>query len=198
MTDNNDQYNTLTEQVAEGFYSEKRSKFYAFAFHVETEEQVRDIVQAYRKRFYDARHVCYAFMLGADGSLSRGNDDGEPGGTAGKPILGQILKNGLTEVLVIVVRYFGGVKLGTGGLVTAYKTAAADALEHAAVETRLIEENITYTFSYVMMNDVMKVVKDMKPKIVSQTFDNTCQMVLRIRKTLAPQLRKRLEMLSFQ
>ena len=194
----NDQYNTLSEDVAEGFYSEKRSKFYAFAFHVETEEQVHDIVQTYRKRFYDARHVCYAFMLGADGALSRTNDDGEPSSTAGKPILGQIVKNGLTDVLIIVVRYFGGVKLGTGGLIVAYKAAAADALEHAVVETRLVEENITFDFSYIMMNDVMKVVKDMKPTIVSQTFVNTCQVVLRIRKTMAPQLKKRLEMLAFQ
>ena len=196
--ENNDQYNTLSEDVAEGFYSEKRSKFYAFAFHVETEEQVHDIVQTYRKRFYDARHVCYAFMLGADGALSRTNDDGEPSSTAGKPILGQIVKNGLTDVLIIVVRYFGGVQLGTGGLIVAYKAAAADALEHAVVETRLVEEDITFDFSYIMMNDVMKVVKDMKPTIVSQTFDNTCQVVLRIRKTMAPQLKKRLEMLAFQ
>lgn len=194
----NDQYNTLSEEVAEGFYSEKRSKFYAFAFHVETEAQVHDIVQTYRKRFYDARHVCYAFMLGADGALSRTNDDGEPSSTAGKPILGQIVKNELTDVLIIVVRYFGGVKLGTGGLIVAYKTAAADALEHATVETRLVEEKVTFDFSYVMMNDVMKVVKDMKPTIVSQTFDNTCRIVLSIRKTLAPQLKKRLEMLAFQ
>ena len=159
---------------------------------------MHDIVQTYRKRFYDARHVCYAFMLGADGALSRTNDDGEPSSTAGKPILGQIVKNGLTDVLIIVVRYFGGVKLGTGGLIVAYKAAAADALEHAVVETRLVEENITFDFSYIMMNDVMKVVKDMKPTIVSQTFDNTCQVVLRIRKTMAPQLKKRLEMLAFQ
>jgi putative IMPACT (imprinted ancient) family translation regulator len=119
-----DEYKTITSTPAEGFYSEKRSKFYAFAHHVETEEQVKDIVQTYRKRFYDARHVCYAFMLGADSSLFRTNDDGEPSSTAGKPILGQIVKNELTNILIIVVRYFGGVKLGTSGLLVAYKTAA--------------------------------------------------------------------------
>ena len=108
-----DVYNTIASQIAEGFYSEKRSKFYAFAFHVESEEEVKTIVQAYGKRFYDARHVCWAYVLGADGSVSRANDDGEPSSTAGKPILGQIVKNGLTDILVIVVRYFGGVKLDT-------------------------------------------------------------------------------------
>lgn len=196
--ENDDQYLTLADETSEGFYSEKRSKFYAFAFHVETEEQIKDIVQQYRKRFYDARHVCYAYILGAEGNVSRANDDGEPSSTAGKPILGQIVKNELTNVLVIVVRYFGGVKLGTGGLIVAYKAAAADALAHAMVEKRLVEEDVRYDFPYVMMNDVMKVVKDLKPKVVSQTFDNTCQITLRIRKNMATALRQRLEMLSFQ
>lgn len=194
----NDQYYTVSPAVAEGFYSEKRSKFYAFAFHVEHEDQVRDIVQSYRKRFYDARHVCYAYVLAPDASVSRTNDDGEPSSTAGKPILGQIVKNSLTDTLVVVVRYFGGVKLGTGGLIVAYKTAAAAALANAVKETRLVEEEITFTFPYVMMNDVMKVVKEMKPRVVSQTFENTCQIVLRIRKNRAQQLNDRLAMLAFK
>ena len=183
-----DVYNTIASQIAEGFYSEKRSKFYAFAFHVESEEEVKTIVQAYGKRFYDARHVCWAYVLGADGSVSRANDDGEPSSTAGKPILGQIVKNGLTDILVIVVRYFGGVKLGTSGLIVAYRTAAADAIEHATVETRYVEETVVFDFSYVMMNDVMRVVKEMKPRIVSQDFDNSCRITLSIRRCV-PDLR---------
>lgn len=193
-----DVYNTIASQIAEGFYSEKRSKFYAFAFHVESEEEVKTIVQAYGKRFYDARHVCWAYVLGADGSVSRANDDGEPSSTAGKPILGQIVKNGLTDILVIVVRYFGGVKLGTSGLIVAYRTAAADAIEHATVETRYVEETVVFDFSYVMMNDVMRVVKEMKPRIVSQDFDNSCRITLSIRRSEAEALRTRLEKLAFE
>lgn len=193
-----DVYNTIASQTAEGFYSEKRSKFYAFAFHVESEEEVKTIVQAYGKRFYDARHVCWAYVLGADGSVSRANDDGEPSSTAGKPILGQIVKNDLTDILVIVVRYFGGVKLGTSGLIVAYRTAAADAIEHATVETRYVEETVVFDFSYVMMNDVMRVVKEMKPRIVSQDFDNSCRITLSIRRSEAEVLRTRLEKLAFE
>ena len=193
-----DVYNTIAGQTAEGFYSEKRSKFYAFAFHVESEEEVKTIVQAYGKRFYDARHVCWAYVLGADGSVSRANDDGEPSSTAGKPILGQIVKNGLTDILVIVVRYFGGVKLGTSGLIVAYRTAAADAIEHATVETRYVEETVVFDFYYVMMNDVMRVVKEMKPRIVSQDFDNSCRITLSIRRSEAEVLRTRLEKLAFE
>lgn len=193
-----DVYNTIASQTAEGFYSEKRSKFYAFAFHVESEEEVKTIVQAYGKRFYDARHVCWAYVLGADGSVSRANDDGEPSSTAGKPILGQIVKNGLTDILVIVVRYFGGVKLGTSGLIVAYRTAAADAIEHATVETRYVEETVVFDFSYLMMNDVMRVVKEMKPRIVSQDFDNSCRITLSIRRSEAEVLRTRLEKLAFE
>ena len=193
-----DVYNTIASQTVEGFYSEKRSKFYAFAFHVESEEEVKTIVQAYGKRFYDARHVCWAYVLGADGSVSRANDDGEPSSTAGKPILGQIVKNGLTDILVIVVRYFGGVKLGTSGLIVAYRTAAADAIEHATVETRYVEETVVFDFSYVMMNDVMRVVKEMKPRIVSQDFDNSCRITLSIRRSEAEALRTRLENLAFE
>ena len=193
-----DVYNTIASHTAEGFYSEKRSKFYAFAFHVESEEEVKTIVQAYGKRFYDARHVCWAYVLGADGSVSRANDDGEPSSTAGKPILGQSVKNDLTDILVIVVRYFGGVKLGTSGLIVAYRTAAADAIEHATVETRYVEETVVFDFSYVMMNDVMRVVKEMKPRIVSQDFDNSCRITLSIRRSEAEALRTRLEKLAFE
>ena len=181
-----DEYKTITEVIGEGFYSEKRSKFLAFAHHVETIDEIKDILASYRKKYYDARHVCYAYVLGADKADFRANDDGEPSSTAGKPILGQINSYDLTNVLVIVVRYYGGVNLGTGGLIVAYRTAAADALDHATIETRLVEEVITYSFPYPMMNAVMRVIKEMQPRIVSQTFDNTCSISMSIRQEMAP------------
>ena len=193
-----DEYKTITEIIGEGFYSEKRSKFLAFAHHVETIDEIKNILASYRKKYYDARHVCYAYVLGADKADFRANDDGEPSSTAGKPILGQINSYGLTNVLVIVVRYYGGVNLGTGGLIVAYRTAAADALDHATIETRLVEEVITYSFPYPMMNAVMRVIKEMQPRIVSQTFDNTCSISMSIRQEMAPALRDRLEKLSFE
>ena len=193
-----DEYKTITEVIGEGFYSEKRSKFLAFAPHVETIDEIKDILASYRKKYYDARHVCYAYVLGADKADFRANDDGEPSSTAGKPILGQINSYDLTNVLVIVVRYYGGVNLGTGGLIVAYRTAAADALDHATIETRLVEEVITYSFPYPMMNAVMRVIKEMQPRIVSQTFDNTCSISMSIRQEMAPVLRDRLEKLSFE
>lgn len=193
-----DEYKTITEVIGEGFYSEKRSKFLAFAHHVETIAEIKDILASYRKKYYDARHVCYAYVLGADKADFRANDDGEPSSTAGKPILGQINSYDLTNVLVIVVRYYGGVNLGTGGLIVAYRTAAADALDHATIETRLVEEVITYSFPYPMMNAVMRVIKEMQPRIVSQTFDNTCSISMSIRQEMAPVLRDRLEKLSFE
>lgn len=193
-----DEYKTITEVIGEGFYSEKRSKFLAFAHHVETIDEIKDILASYRKKYYDARHVCYAYVLGADKADFRANDDGEPSSTAGKPILGQINSYDLTNVLVIVVRYYGGVNLGTGGLIVAYRTAAADALDHATIETRLVEEAITYSFPYPMMNAVMRVIKEMQPRIVSQTFDNTCSISMSIRQEMAPVLRDRLEKLSFE
>ena len=192
-----DSYKTLSTAVSEGFYSEKRSKFYAFAHHVETADEVKTLVDGYRRRFYDARHVCYAYMLGHERKDFRANDDGEPSSTAGKPILGQINSAELTDVLIVVVRYYGGVNLGTSGLIVAYREAAADALAHAEVEQRLVEAIVDYDFPYVMMNQVMRVVKDMQPRIVGQTFDNTCRLRLAIRRSEEQQLRKRLANLSF-
>ena len=154
-----DVYKTISEhKTGEGYYTEKRSKFLAFAHHVETVDEVKDIVAQYRKKYFDARHVCWAYMLGQERTEFRANDDGEPSSTAGKPILGQINSRELTNVLVLVIRYFGGVKLGTSGLIVAYKEAAALALDDAEAEERLIEEEITYSFTYVMMNDVMRIV----------------------------------------
>ena len=192
-----DEFKTITN-VGEGTYSEKRSKFLAFSHHVESEDDIRKLLAFYRKKYFDARHVCYAYMLGAERKIFRANDDGEPSSTAGKPILGQINSSGLTDILIVVVRYYGGVNLGTGGLIVAYKTAAAAAIENSVVETRQVEEIITYNFPYVMMNNVMRVVKDMKPRILSQTYDTTCEIKLSIRLSEAEILKARLAKLSFE
>ena len=194
-----DSYKTISEKkVGEGYITEKRSKFLAFAHHVDTVDEVKEIVAAYRKKYFDARHVCWAYMLGPERTDFRANDDGEPSSTAGKPILGQINSNELTNILVVVIRYFGGVLLGTSGLIVAYKTAASEAIADALLETRLIEEEINYSFTYPMMNDVMRIVKDMQPRIVSQTFDNTCEIRLAIRRSQAETLKAKLSKLSFK
>ncbi len=189
-----DEYKTLKTE-GEGYYTDKRSKFLAFAHHVSTVEEIKEILARYRKKYFDARHVCYAYMLGPERLEFRANDDGEPSSTAGKPILGQINSNELTDILIVVVRYYGGVNLGTSGLIVAYREAAADAIAHSEIETRQVEEIITYNFPYPMMNDVMRIVKDMQPRIVSQTYDNTCEIKLSIRKSEAEQL---LNKLSFE
>ena len=190
-----DEYKTIKGK-GEGFYSEKRSKFLAFAHHVETQDEVKDLLAQYRTKYYDARHVCYAYMLGAARTDFRANDDGEPSSTAGKPILGQINSNELTDVLIVVVRYYGGVNLGTSGLIVAYREAASDAIAHCTIELRQVEERISYKFPYEQMNDVMRIVKDTNARIVSQDFDNTCQIVLSIRQSEAEQLKTRLAKLQ--
>ena len=192
-----DEYRTISG-TSEGYYTEKRSKFLAFAHHVDDVTEVKDIVAGYRKKYYDARHVCYAYMLGPNRQEFRANDDGEPSSTAGKPILGQINSNELTNILIVVVRYYGGVNLGTSGLIVAYREAASDAIAHATIETRQVEEIVRYSFAYPQMNDVMRIVKDMNPRIVSQTYDNTCEIVLSIRKSEAEQLKSKLSKLSFE
>lgn len=193
-----DEFKTISDTVGEGYYTEKRSKFLAFSHHVTSLDEIKSLLAVYRKKYYDARHVCYAYVLGSERNDYRANDDGEPSSTAGKPILGQINSSELTDILVVVVRYYGGVNLGTGGLIVAYRTAAAEAIANSEIESRLVEEEITYNFPYVMMNDVMKIIKDMSPRIVSQTYDNTCEIKLSIRKSDAEQLRERLAKLSFE
>mgnify|MGYP000816205897 CR=1 FL=1 len=192
-----DTYKTITEP-SEGIYTEKRSKFIAIALPVRTHEEIKAHLEVYQKKYYDARHVCYAYMLGPERTEFRANDDGEPSSTAGKPILGQITKAELTDILIVVIRYFGGVKLGTSGLIVAYREAAIDALAHCEEVTQQVEEIVTYDFTYPMMNDVMRIVKEMNPRIVDQTFDNTCSIKLSIRKSEAEQLRTRLKKLSFE
>lgn len=193
-----DEFLTITDTPAEGFYSEKRSKFLAFAFHVTSEEEVKQYVAEFRKKYYDARHVCWAYMLGSDRTDFRANDDGEPSSTAGKPILGQINKNELTDILIIVVRYYGGVNLGTSGLIVAYRTAAAEAIANAEIVSQFVEEEVVFDFPYIMMNDVMKIIKDMSPRIISLTYDNTCEMKLSIRKSEAPMLKAKFDKLAFK
>ena len=193
-----DEYLTIENTPSEGFYSEKRSKFLAFAFHVTSEDEAKNIISEYRKKYYDARHVCWAYTIGPDYSHSRANDDGEPSSTAGKPILGQITKNELTDILIIVVRYYGGVNLGTSGLIIAYRTAAAEAIANSNIVRKYQEEEIVYNFAYIMMNDVMKIVKDLSPRIVEQKYDNTCEIRLAIRKSKASLLKEKLNKLSFR
>lgn len=192
-----DEYKTISN-IGEGFYSEKRSKFLAFSHHVTSVDEITGILEMYRKKYYDARHVCYAYMLGPNRVTFRANDDGEPSSTAGKPILGQINSNELTDILIVVVRYYGGVNLGTGGLIVAYKAAAADAISNSDIITRQVEEEVVYNFPYIMTNDVMRVIKELSPRIVSQTYDNTCEIRLAIRKSEADRLRERLNKLSFE
>lgn len=193
-----DTYKTVSKEVGEGFYSEKRSKFLAFVRHVDSVDEAMAIVKEYRKKYYDARHCCFAYVLGSDRADFRANDDGEPSSTAGKPILGQLNRLELTDVLVVVIRYYGGVNLGTGGLIVAYRTATEDALSKAVIEEKFVEERITYRFTYPMINAVMRVVKETGARIVSQSFDNDCEIVLSIRQSLAEGLQARLDKLSFE
>lgn len=187
-----DTYKTIS-QPAEGIYTEKRSKFLAFAHPVRTLDEIKDIVKDYQKKYYDARHVCYAYMLGPERTDFRANDNGEPSGTAGKPILGQINSNMLTDILVIVVRYFGGIKLGTSGLIQAYKQATIEALSAADVIEKTVDADISFTFEYPFMNDVMRIVKEEEPQIVTQGYDTDCTMTLRQRLSLMPRLKAKLE-----
>ncbi len=178
---------------AEGTYSEKRSKFLAFAIPVHTLDEVKELVKEYQKKYYDARHACYAYMLGHERKDFRANDNGEPSGTAGKPILGQINSNELTDILIIVVRYFGGIKLGTSGLIGAYKTAAADAIANATIIEKTVDDDVTVFFEYPFLNDVMRIVKEEEPQVVEQMFEMDCKMTLRIRRSKMGRLRSRLE-----
>lgn len=186
-----DTYRTISD-LSEGYYTEKRSRFLSFALPVRTPDEVKTQVDAYRKKYYDARHVCWAYMLGPDRITFRANDDGEPSSTAGKPILGQINSNNLTDILIIVVRYFGGIELGTSGLIVAYRTAAAEAIAAARIEERTIDETITITFEYPHLNSVMRIVKEDKPDVLTQSFELTCEMTLRIRQSRMDTLKSRL------
>lgn len=186
-----DTYLTVA-RLSEGLYKEKMSKFISFAVPVSTLDEVKEALARYQKEYYDARHVCWAYMLGAARTEYRVNDNGEPSGTAGKPILGQINSFGLTNVLIVVVRYFGGIKLGTGGLIEAYRAAAADAIRANEIVECLVEEDVRIFFEYPFMNDVMRIVKEENATIISQYFDLDCDMTVRQRRTMLPRLRERL------
>ena len=192
----NDTYITINN-IAEGYYTEKRSKFYAFAHHVTSADEVKELFQKYKKEYYDARHVCYAYRLGPEGAEFRANDDGEPSSTAGKPILGVLLSEGVTDVVIFVIRYYGGVNLGTGGLIVAYREAAHDAMTGAEKIERMVEEQLTYNFTYPQMNDVMRIVKDLEARIIAQDFQTSCSITLSVRKSVMPQLKQRLEKINF-
>lgn len=187
-----DVYRTIKE-TAEGEISEKRSKFLAFAHPVKNVDEVKEWVEYYQKKYYDARHCCYAYMLGPERKDFRANDNGEPSGTAGKPILGQINSFELTDILIVVIRYFGGIKLGTSGLIQAYKAAAIEAIEAADIIEKTVDEDVTFYFEYPFMNQVMRIVKEEEPSIVRQGYDNDCSMTLRIRKGNMSRLKDRLE-----
>ncbi|HJE88064.1 IMPACT family protein [Rikenella microfusus] len=181
---------------AEGLYKDKGSRFLAFAYPIYSESDVKPIVEALKTKYYDARHHCYAWRLGIEASAGgvrfRANDDGEPAGTAGRPILGQLLSRELTNLLVVVVRYFGGIKLGVPGLIAAYKEATADALASAEVVERTENREMTVEFPYPAMNRVMKAVKDMEPRVLGQDFDLSCRMRLSVRLRDAAALAERI------
>lgn len=186
-----DEFRTIA-RPAEGTYTEKRSKFLAFAFPVSNLDEIKEHIERIQKEYYDARHVCYAYMLGHERTHFRANDNGEPSGTAGKPILGQINSNELTDILICVVRYFGGIKLGTSGLIVAYKAAAQECLANAEFIEKTVDEQVDIAFEYPFMNDVMRVVKDLSPKILDQGYDQDCTMRLQIRQSMMPRLKERL------
>lgn len=187
-----DTYLTIESQ-GEGIFKEKMSRFLSFAIPVSTVSEAREYIELYRKEYYDARHVCWAYMIGHERTCFRANDNGEPSGTAGKPILGQINSNNLTNILIVVVRYFGGIKLGTGGLIVAYRQAAAEAIAACNIVERLVEDIVRIRFEYPLMNDVMRIVKEEQPTVLSQSFEMDCEMTLRLRRSGIERLCARLE-----
>lgn len=187
-----DTYKTIVGQ-SEAAIRERSSKFLALAYHVTTAEQVKEIMDGLRKKFYDATHHCYAYRLGPKGEDFRANDDGEPSGTAGKPILGQLLSREITDCLVVVVRWFGGTKLGVPGLIEAYKESTAAVLDVCRVEERTVDRVLRLHYPFESMDGVMRAVKAVGPKVLEQTFDNVCTMRLAVRLSLADQLLGRLE-----
>ncbi|WP_282126812.1 IMPACT family protein [Marinifilum flexuosum] len=191
----NDTYKTISQQC-EGLYKEKGSKFITYAYPVSTEEEIKEHIAKLKKEYYDARHHCYAYMLGADKKNFRANDDGEPSSTAGKPILGQILSNDLTNILIVVVRYFGGTKLGASGLIHAYKTAAADAISNAEILDKTVNDIYDIHFDYLVMNDIMKIIKDEQPEQLGQDFNLTCKITLSIRQSEVERLIQKFEKIT--
>jgi uncharacterized YigZ family protein len=182
-----DTYRSI-EKPSQGIYKEKGSKFLSFAYPVANEEEIQDLIHRLKKQYHDARHHCYAYILGKDMKNYRSNDDGEPNHSAGDPILGQIKSNELTQILIVVVRYFGGTKLGVGGLIRAYKTAAAEAISSAEIVEKTVMVPIEFSFGYLSMDEVMRTVKKYNLKIISQEFDNSCRIKVVCRESLAEEV----------
>ena len=178
--------------ISQGLYKEKMSKFISFAEPVQSADEAKAVIKKYQNQYHDARHVCWAYMIGTDRSEYLSSDNGEPSGTAGKPILGQINSFGLTNIVIVVVRYFGGIKLGTSGLIVAYREAAAEAINAGEILECHEQTTITFTFAYLGMNDVMKVIKSEDLRILSQDFDNCCTMTVQLDADKAEPLKKRL------
>jgi uncharacterized YigZ family protein len=185
-----DLYKTISK-TSEGIYKEKGSKFIAYAYPVNSEEEIKETIAKLKKEYYDARHHCYAYMLGSDKKNFRANDDGEPSSTAGKPILGQILSCDLTNILIVVIRYFGGTKLGVSGLIHAYKTAALDTIENAEIIEKTVNDIYDIHFDYLVMNDIMRIIKEEQPEQISQDFNLTCKIRLSIRQSEVEKIIKR-------
>jgi len=187
-----DTYLTI-EGKSEGLYKEKGSKFIALAYPVSSEDEIKLILSGLRKEYHDARHYCYAYRLGADKKKFRANDDGEPANSAGQPILGQIKSNNLTNVVVIVIRYFGGKLLGVSGLINAYRTAAADALSHTRIINKTVSDLYELTFAYTIINDIMRLIEEEKLTIVKQTFEADCTIIISVRLGKSEAIKKRIE-----
>jgi len=187
-----DTYLTI-DTPSEGLYKEKMSKFLAFAEPCRTVDEAKEIVSRYKKQYFDARHCCWAYMIGPDRLVFRSNDDGEPSGTAGKPILGQINSFNVTNICICVIRYFGGIKLGTSGLIEAYRTAAAEALNAAQIVEKIMEETLTVHFEYPLMGEAMRIVKEEGASVLSQDFQADCLLTLSLRKAAMPKMRSRFE-----
>ncbi|OFX22290.1 MAG: YigZ family protein [Bacteroidetes bacterium GWA2_31_9] len=190
-----DTYLTIESQ-SEGLFKDKGSKFIAFAFPVNNEDEIKQNLENIRKKYYDARHHCYAYRLGLEGNIYRTNDDGEPSNTAGKPIYGQILSHNLTNVLIIVIRYFGGILLGTGGLINAYKTAAAEALSNAKIIEKTEDNSIKIIFDYTITNDVMKIISDEKAKQISSAYNEKCELEISVRRNNYDSFIEKLKLLN--
>lgn len=186
-----DTFYTL-DNTGEGVYREKMSKFISFAVPVTSVDEARETIATYTNRYHDARHVCWAYMVGADRSQYLSSDNGEPSGTAGKPILGQINSFNLTNVVIIVVRYFGGIKLGTSGLIVAYREAAREAISAATIIECHEQATLCFTFPYLSMEPVMRLIKSGDVKVLDQAFNNTCEMTVQLRADHAPELQRRL------
>jgi uncharacterized YigZ family protein len=181
MADFNDEYLTISKP-SEGLFKDRGSKFLAFAFPVTTEAEIKEIQEKLRSDFHDARHHCYAYMLGPEKKNYRANDDGEPSSTAGKPILGQIRSFNLTNILIVVIRYFGGTKLGVGGLINAYKTAAEEALKNAKIIKKILHDIYELKFDYPQMNEIMRIMKEENIEQIDQQFELSCSITLALRK----------------